>query len=209
MSKPPLFIHVDQNDLNQIKTMLSGIKNAVPRVTQRAVNRTLTGVRTDSTNEVAKVVALKKKVIRVSIKVTKLGRNGGAAYVRCHGKRLPLMAFGARELKSGKGVTVKVLKNSPRSLIKHAFITKMKSGHEGVFWRKNVHGWKRSNIKRPKKQYAKMPKKYRLPMEELFSFAVPDVMGHGPTMAEIMRLAGIRLKKEVDQALNYELSKLK
>jgi len=208
MSKP-LFITVNQSDIQNIKNMLSGIKNAVPRVTQRAVNRTLTGVRTDTTNEVAKTIALKKKVIRDSITVTKLGRNGGTAYVRCRGKRLPLMAFGARELKSGKGVTVKVLKNSPRSLIKHAFIAKMKTGHEGVFWRKNVHGWKRSNVRRPKNQYARMPKKFRLPMEELFSFAIPDVMGHGPTMAEIMRLAGIRLKKEVDQALNYELSKLK
>lgn len=204
-----LSITIDQSELNKIKTMLSGIKYAVPKVTQMAVNRTLAGVRTDATNEVAKVIALKKNIIRNTITVMKMGRNNSAAWVKCGGKRLPLMLFSARELKSGKGVTVKVLTSSGRSLIKHAFITEMKTGHKGVFWRKKGRGWNRSNIKRPKNQYAKMPKKYRLPMEERFSFSIPEVMGNTPTMNEIMRLAEIRLKKEVDRALNYELSKLK
>ncbi len=205
MSKP-LYVTINQSDLNEVKRILKGLKEAVPKVTRMAVNKTLTGVRTDATNEVAEVVALKKKIIRDTITVTKLGRHSSAAYVRCRGKRLPLMVFGARQLKSGKGVSVKVLKTEGRKIIKHAFIAKMSTGHEGVFWRKYKGPrapWKKQF------PYARLPKQYRLPINELFSFAVPDVMGHGPAMAEIMRLAGIRLKKEVDRAINYELSKLK
>ncbi|EFK08950.1 conserved hypothetical protein [delta proteobacterium NaphS2] len=206
MSKPPIYMTIDKSDIQKIKRTLKGIKEAIPKVTQLAVNRTLSGVRTDTTNEVAKVVALKKKTIRATITVKKLGRNNATAYVRCRGSRVPLMAFGARELKSGKGVSVKVLKEEGRKIVKHAFIAKMSSGHEGVFWRKYEGPRKKWNKKFP---YSKIPKQYRLPIVELFSFAIPDVMGNEPTMAEIMRLAGIRLKKEVDRALNYELSKLK
>ncbi|EFK10173.1 conserved hypothetical protein [delta proteobacterium NaphS2] len=212
MSKPPIYMTIEKSDIQEIKRTLKGIQDAVPKVTQMAVNKTLSGVRTDTTNEVAKVVALKKKTIRATITVKKLGRNNAAAYVRCTGKRVPLMAFGARELKSGKGVSVKVLKAEGRKIVKHAFIAKMpnpknpSNRHEGVFWRKYDGPRKPWNKKFP---YSKMPKQYRLPIMELFSFAIPDVMGNEPTMAEIERLAGIRLKKEVDRALNYELSKLK
>ncbi|EFK08741.1 conserved hypothetical protein [delta proteobacterium NaphS2] len=206
MSKPPIYMTIEKSDIQEIKRTLKGIKDAVPKVTQMAVNKTLSGVRTDTTNEVAKVIALKPKTIRATITVKKMGRNNAAAYVRCTGKRVPLMAFGAKQLKSGKGVSVKMLKAEKRKTIKHAFIAEMKSGHKGVFWRKYEGPRKKWNKKFP---YSKMPKQYRLPIMELFSFAIPDVMGNEPTMAEIERLAGIRLKKEVDRALNYELSKLK
>lgn len=213
-----LYVHVSQRDIDDVKRLLSDIKGAVPKVTRMAVNRTLAGVRTDAANEIAKVVTLSKTTIRSAISVKKLGAWNDtqgrmpAAYVRCHGKMLPLIFFKARQTK--KGVTVQVKKSEPRSLIKHAFIATVGAGHRGVFWRKKWGG-KRGSVRPGRKfgpgftDYGVLPKAYRLPMTERFSFAVPDVMGHPPTMNIILDLAGIRLKKNLDQALNYYLSKLK
>jgi hypothetical protein len=48
-------------------------------------------------------------------------------------KPLPLMSFGARQV--GRGVSVEVTKGK-RSIVKHAFIATMQSGHVGVFMRR-------------------------------------------------------------------------
>lgn len=200
-----LRVEIDQSDLYSVETLLYGLTDAVPKMTQMAVNRTLTGVRTDATNEVAKVITPTKTVIRKAISVKKMTAADKSAYVRCAGKRLPLIDFRARQTK--KGVTVKVLKNKPRrSLIKHAFIATMKSGHKGVFWREDWGGPRKRVV--PWRAYSALPKKYRLPISQRFSLAVPEVLGHPPTIKAVLDLAGPRLKKNLEQVINYELSKL-
>lgn len=184
-------VEVSQQDLYNVRTLLAGIGNAVPKITRMAVNKTLAGVRTDATNEVSKVITPKKAEIRKAISVKKMGAADDSAYVRCKGRRMALIHFKARPTK--KGVTVQVLKSESRSLIKHAFIATMKTGHKGVFWRRMKDG-------------RRVP---RLPIQELFSFALPEVLGHPPTIKAVLDLAGPRLKKNMEQALNYELSKLR
>ena len=213
MANQALRIEVNQQDLHNVRTLLAGIGHAVPRITRMAVNRTLAGVKTDATNEVAKVITPKKAEIRKTISVKKYEfRGDDSAYVRCKGRRMALIHFKARPTK--KGVTVQVLKSEPRSLIKHAFIATMKSGHKGVFWRKEWGG-KRGSVRPGRKfgpeftDYGSLPGKYRIPISERFSFAVPEVLGHPPTIKAVLDLAGPRLKKNMEHALNYELSKLR
>lgn len=204
-AQQPLRVEVNQADLYNVKTLLHGLSNAVPKITRMAVNKTLAGVRTDAVNEVSKVITPTKTKIRASISVKKMGSANDSAYVRCAGRRMALIHFKARQTK--KGVTVQVLKKEPRSLIKHAFIMTMKSGHKGVFWRKDWGGTRQPV--RPGRKYGVLPKMYRLPMSERFSLAVPEVLGHPPTIKAVLDLAGPRLKKNMDQALNYEVSKLR
>ena len=204
MGRQPLTVHVDQQSLLSMRTVLYGLTDAIPKITQMAVNKTLTGVRTDATNEVSKVVTPKKTTIRNAIAVKKMSVADASAYVRCAGRALGLIHFAARQTK--KGVTVQVLRSEGRKLVKHAFIAAMKSGHKGVFWRQ----W--SGVRKPynpRKAYGRMPASYRLPITELKSLAVPEVLGHPPTMAAVLKLAQPRLDKNMDDALNYYIGKVR
>ncbi|KKK76338.1 hypothetical protein LCGC14_2864700, partial [marine sediment metagenome] len=40
-------IQIDESQLRDVQTMMTGIKDGYPKVLTRAVNKTLTGVRTD------------------------------------------------------------------------------------------------------------------------------------------------------------------
>ncbi len=185
-----LAIEMDQSEIAKVRLMLGAISPMADRVIQQSVNRTLTGVRTDSTNEVAKVITPTKTSIRKTISVSRMMTSGGIAAVKCTGGPLNLINFKARQTK--KGVTVQVLKSGGRSLIKHAFIQTMKNGKKLVMWRVTKNG--------------RMVPRY--PIRALPSFRVPDVMGYPKTMKEILRLGGERLTKNLNDRLNYELSKI-
>jgi len=199
-------LKINQAQLADVNRMLSGMQSVAGKVIQQAVNRTLTGVRTDATNEVANVITPTKTAIRKTMTVKNMTQSDGTAYVRCTGAPLNLINFKARP--TNKGVTVQILKSSPRTLLKHGFIATMKSGKELVIWRK-YSGPRQPWKKQHKKMYAKLPKAYRLPVKGLTSMAIPDVMGHEPTMNKIMELGGTRLHKNLEDRLNYELGKLK
>jgi len=203
MANQPISVHVDNQSLYNVRTMLSGLADAVPKITQMAVNKAISGVKTDATNEVAAVITATKTKIREAITTRKMTSKNSHAYVRCEGKPLGLIHFGARQTK--KGVTVKVLRSEPRGLIKHAYIATMKSGHKGVFWR-DWTGTRRPV--KPGRAYGALPRKYRLPMSERYSLAVPNVLGYPPTIRAVLDLAGPRLEKEMATALKYYMSKL-
>ena len=81
-------------------------------------------------------------------------------------KPVPLLAFGARQTK--RGVSVEVTKGK-RTIIPHAFIATMQSGHKGVFVRKGS------------KQIARKGSyvgKARQPIKELFSASVASSLTH-------------------------------
>jgi len=210
-----LKLEMDPGDIAKVKLMLGALSKAGDTVIKQAVNRTLSGVRTDSVKEMSKVVTATKTTIRETIKVEKLTAKDGIAYVKSTGKSMDLSYFRARQTK--KGVTVQVLRKSGRSLIKHAYIVEVenpKAGttHKAVVWRKKWGG-ERSKKKLRKvggyRWYANLPYKYRYKMKGLKTMGIPDVMGYPPTMNELLRLGGIRLKKNLNDRLDYELSKLK
>jgi len=209
----PLRVEVNQQDLYNVRTLLHGLTDAVPKITRMAVNKTLAGVRTDATNEVSKVITPTKTKIRKTINLHKITAGNATGKVVCKGKPLNLYAFKARKTK--KGVTIQVLKSEPRSLIKHAFITKIKNNLVAI----RRYGGKYGGSRRPWKKkggnykwYGTLPKDYRFPNEHLkflTTLSIPEVLGHPPTIRSVLDLAGPRLKKQMDAALNYEISKLK
>ena len=198
---------MDKSDIAKVRLMLGALSTTADKVIQQSINRTLTGVRTDSTNEVSKVITPTKTSIRKTMTVNKMTSSNGNAFVKCVGGPLNLVEFKARQTQ--KGVTVQVKKSGGRSLIKHAYIATMKNGKKLVLWRKDkkhvgIAKWDKAN----KQKYGRMPVKYRFPVKALSSFAIPDVMGYPKTMDEILRLGGVRLKKNLNARLNYEMSKL-
>ena len=204
-----LSLKVDPADIAKVKFMLGALSKAGDTVIQQSVNQTLTGVRTDSVNEVAKVITPAKKVIRESMTIKRMTAKDGNAFVNSKGRPLNLIHFKANQTK--KGVTFQVLKSGGRKLYRHAFKTKLVNELVAVrIYKEKRRPWVRRGG--TYKWYGALPKGYRFPgghLKFLTTLSIPDVMGHAPTMAEILRLADIRLTKNLNNRLNYELSKLR
>ena len=128
------------------------------------------------------------------------------ADIACIGDPLPLISYSARGVR--KGVSVKVLKEGDRTIVRHAFIATMKSTHRGVFWRKsNVRGgtWKVGvPIKLPSFKTGSGLKKYQLPIHELYGPRIPDVFDDPEIIDPVMAHAS----KRFDDRLEYHTSRL-
>lgn len=203
--------------------MLSDIKGAAPRVAMRAINKTMTGTKTDASSAIRAIITAKKSAVDETIKITKATENNPTAYIASTGRPLALMNYSSRQTK--KGVSVQVRKDRPRKVVAGAFMATMKSGHKGVYWRK-WHGRVITQLSRADiaiersgfiwsaklKRYisiAWLPKEYRLPLEELYGPRVPDIMSNDPVMNVILSKADTRLHTNLLHETDYELSKHK
>lgn len=224
-------IEINQADMDNVKRMLADIKGAGARVTARALNKTLTGVKTDSSAAIRDVVTAKKAAVDETFKISKATTVNPSAYITSTGKPLALMDYSARQ--TNKGVSVQVRKDRARKIVRGAFIAQMtnisKSGeassHKGVFWRRwhqgvaskmnktesaiNRSGYVWSTKRNRWISIAWMPKAFRLPIEERFGPRVPDIMSNDPVMKGILAKADDRLHKNITHELEYELSKHK
>lgn len=224
-------IKINDMDRREVDRMLADIKGAGARVTARALNKTLTGVKTDSSAAIRDVVTAKKAAVDETFKISKATTVNPSAYITSTGKPLALMDYSARQ--TNKGVSVQVRKDRARKIVRGAFIAQMtnisKSGeassHKGVFWRRwhqgvaskmnktesaiNRSGYVWSTKRNRWISIAWMPKAFRLPIEERFGPRVPDIMSNDPVMKGILAKADDRLHKNITHELEYELSKHK
>lgn len=217
-------IKINETDRLSVEKMLADLKGAGTRVTVRAVNKTLSGVKTDSSAAIRVEVTAKKAAVDETFKISKASAANPRAYIASTGKPLALIDYSSRQ--TNNGVSVQVRKDRTRKVVKHSFIASMKSGHKGVFWRR----WheKSTTMKLNKTDKAIMrsgfvwsaklnryvpmawlPKQYRLPIEELYGPRVPDIMSNDPVMKSILTKADDRLHKNIVHELDYELSKHK
>lgn len=216
-------IKIDQEDFRRLQSMLADITSMAPRVAMRAINKTATGTKTDTSAAIRAEITAKKSAVDETIKVTKATESNPTAYIASTGKPLPLIDYGARQ--TNKGVSVQVRKDRTRKVIPQAFIATMKSGHKGVFWRK-WHGNKAGKMSKTeaainrsgyiwsekRKRYiaiSSLPREYRLPMEERYGPRVPDIMSNAPVMKVILAQASTRLDANLKHEAEYELSKHK
>jgi hypothetical protein len=103
-----------------------------------ALNKLATQARTLAINEIYWAYpTVSAKAIRDRIIIDKATPDRLYALITVGGKknRIPLIAFGAKQLGSGTVVSVRPDRST---FIRHAFIQTMQSGHRGVFMRKGV-----------------------------------------------------------------------
>lgn len=222
-------IKIDEADLTKVKKAFSDMQKIGARVTMRSLNKTLSGVKTDSSKSIREEITAKKAAVDETFKISKASVDKPSAWIASTGKPLALIDFSTS--KTQKGISVRVRKDRPRKIIPGTFITKMKSGHEGVFWRKwhDSKSTKRRKGMPPaflRKSMARqgyfynsktrcfvpagiLPKAYRLPIKERFGPRVPDIMGNEPVMKKILSQADDRLHKNLMHEMDYELSKHK
>ena len=197
-------IKIDKTDLKDVQKMLGNIKGAPERVYVRALNKTLIGVKTDASAEIRAVITAKKAAVDRTFKIQKALTGNMLAIISSTGKPVALIDYSSRQTK--KGVSVQVRKDRGRKIVPSAFIATVGAGHEGIFWRK-WHGGTKKPVN-PKMAYGKLPKKYRLPMEERYGPRVPDIMSNEPVIKNILSKADERLHKNLVHETDYEFSKL-
>ncbi len=208
-------IKIDESQLRDVQSMLTGIKNGYPKVLTRAVNKTLTGVRTDAKKEIAKDLNLTQKRIGEDFKIRKMSFSRLTGQIDSVGKPVGLASFTGTKQKA-KGVSVKVKKTGKRSIIKHTFLANVRGKTEAgdkehVFYR--LYTGPRAKF-RPGFPYSMLPKKYRYPgapgasLERKTGPRVQDIYASDKVMKPVLSMADDRLAANLEHELNRELSKL-
>lgn len=161
----------------------------------RSINRTATGTRTFLSKEVRKELKIKAKPVRDAVRIKKASPNASLrniqGIVEVSGKPIPLIEFGARERnvrKDGKvykGVSVRV--KDRRKVVRGGFLATMKSGRTGIFKRKG---------------------KSRLPIRELFSTSITDILRNEGFLDRIAKFVDERFFREFKRDLEFRISKL-
>ncbi|WP_233872455.1 phage tail protein [Paraburkholderia adhaesiva] len=164
------------------------------RATARAVNKTATQARTSASRDVRKQgYNLRASTIRKALALRRANPAKPAATLRATGRPVPLIDYGARQTKNGVSVRVK----NGRTVLRHAFIATMESGHKGVFERvsKTAH-----------RRVSKNGKTYwsGLPIRELFGPSIPDALANSTVEKAMTRL----LETKFPAILAHEISRL-
>jgi len=149
------------------------------RPVARALNRAAGSGRTLLSREIAEDMSLRVGYVRDRLTLRDAQPDQWRASVTPSGKRLPLLQFGARDVRP-RGVSARV--QGTRTRYRSAFIATMKSGHVGVFARKG---------------------KKRLPIQELFGPSIPHVFGKYLPAAQAR--AEEQLMKNMEHELQYAL----
>lgn len=198
---------MSETDRLKVMAMLAGVRNGTPKVISRAVNKTLDGVKTDADKEIRSIITMKKTDVMKTFSTKKATVSSLSARVICAGKPASLIKFDNTQRKTG--ISVKVLKSSKRTVLEHAFYASMKDQEAGKG--KWIAERKYKGQRQPARKniaYAAMPEQYRLPVERLTGPRLTDIMGKPTVLKRIESQANDRLHKNINQQLNYELSKL-
>jgi len=202
-------VEISKLDLAALDRILIGTKNGAVPVLVRALNKTLTSVRSQAAKEVAADLNVTQKRIKANfVKSHKATWKNPTAGFVAKGKPLPLVDFmGTRQVK--KGVSVKIKKSGAREIIKHAFKNILWRGKEDIGQRIYEGERKPPRGTYPYTSYRALPFEYRWPVRRLTGPRVEDELGKPNVIGAVMAHASLRLDVILEQELNFELSKLK
>lgn len=179
-------------DDRQIRAALTTLGSQAPLAVARALNKSIVTVRSQAVKEIAKDVGLTQKDVRAVMGTKLATRSDLVASVTVTGARIPLIKFKARETKAG--VTYKL--PGGRGLAPGAFKATMRSGHEGVFKRKEG-----STRRGPAPNYS------GLPIVELHGPSLPRVFSKAAIAKAMRRVAQSVMPKNLAHEVSFLLSK--
>ena len=182
-------------EIEKARTVLKETGKSLLPSALRAVNKTLPGVRTDFTKAIRGEIRLTAADVRGVIDILKahVERTKGEGAIRLRGKRLSLMKFRPKPTQTKAGVKAGVKTVGRKTLLKHAFIATMQSGHEGVFWRARAAGGKFVQ---------------RLPIQELFGPDVPTVAAYEGVLGQVLSQAAMRYYAAYAHELDRDLDRI-
>ncbi len=170
-------------DIREVERMLGNLaREVLPKAATRAVNKTLRPVQSAAVKTIAKDIGVKQKFVRQATKVKRASFANLSGFVEASGKRLPIIQIDPKAKQDATGVSYK--SHGGRQHIPHAFVARMKSGHEGVFKRLG---------------------KARLPITELRGPSIPKVFLENATIKAMDTTANLRWLKNFNHEINFEL----
>jgi hypothetical protein len=132
------------------------------KATVRALNKTADQAKVQASRQIRDTgYNLKAGDIKAAMRVMRASPDNLVASVVTSGRPIPLIKYGARQVKAG--VSVNVLKG--RKVIQHAFIATMPNGHTGVYVREA--GGKHVKVR---------SSWHQLPIRELFGPSIPEAI---------------------------------
>lgn len=181
-------IGIGGDKLQEVKDMLRHIQGGAQRATARAMNRTITGVRSTITSSVVELYEIKARDVRDTIRIEKATPDKLSARLISAGPVIGLQHFkytprSAARNRPRFGIRVRVRKDSSMDPFKGAF---MADSIEGIYHRTS---------------------RDRLPIERLYGPAVPSMVKTAVDEQDIQDQAGDRFIKELDHEAGYLLTK--
>jgi hypothetical protein len=174
-------------DKSQINALASGpLRSALKRALRKAGATALRDMRSEASRRIRARKRIKSKYITRALT---LGRPTGRDIadmswsLNVRGEPVPLVAYPHRQTKAGVSVEVN---RGKRTLIAHAFVATMKSGHVGVFRRRG---------------------KARLPIDELRGSRPVDALLHKGEAQGVADRGGTSFAATFVRVLPMEISK--
>lgn len=196
-------IEFSAEQIKKAEMLLGDIREAIPKVQARAINRSLTTARAAIVRAVREEYMVDADAVRKTITIRSATAATPTGIILSAGSPIALskfdVGFSAEELESNgfsavEGVSSKhvlrarvlarVKKNSSRKVIKHAFSADLKSGHNGIFVRAG---------------------KSRFPIKQLYGPSVPQMIGSKSVSKQIEEKASVTLEKRLDHEINRVL----
>jgi len=126
-----LNIELDEQELREIERRLGDLKDKLPTIIARAINRGLARMRTKTVRRAREETGIRSRTIRSRITLNRATRNRMRGRLRIWDKGFNLADFDPQE--NELGVQAKI--GSRLHQVQHAFIATTPSGHIGVFIR--------------------------------------------------------------------------
>lgn len=136
-------IELDKEAHEKLVKLLDFVGKKANNVLCRTVNATLMNCKTQTSKKIGEHVNLKARVIKEHFWVTRATLSSLHSGIEVSGQRIPLHRssganYGAKQTEGG--VTFQVRYDKGKETFRHAFIRTMRSGHIGVFMRKEPGG---------------------------------------------------------------------
>jgi hypothetical protein len=197
-------LKVDQGQLNGAKLMLAAVGKSADPIIYRAINKTIDNTQVKAVDMVYQVLNLTKTRIRKDFKKSRAYRSRLSGQLLAEGLPVGFMSFsGTKELKGGKGVSVKLKRKGSREHFRHAFIADAKGGTH-VFERED---WG-SGPWYPGYPYFKMPRRYRFGLDRLSSVTIEDYYKDDRIYKTVIDYGGDRLVINIGNQIDFELGKI-
>lgn len=200
--------------LDFVIQQLGSMQGAARRALSSAINDTLAKAKTASAKGIAASVNIKQGEIKKRLTITKSNENTLSGILTVSGKRLPLIAFKARQTK--KGVAYTISKKEGRKVLAGAFITSViagKSGEEKHMSNKarivaQVLSGEGGTIAEHVGVFKRNTSK-RLPIKERYGVSVVGAFEGAPDLiAQVIKDSEESLDKRIRSKVDYFLSKL-
>jgi len=173
----------------QVRRLMEKANTIIEDAHVSALNKSAVSVRAEATRLIRRrYPGFKAGEIKKTMVIVRATRSHPVAKIRVRGRRTPLIAFGAKQTRTGVSVRI-----TTRKIVRGAFIATMKSGHRGVFWRSGEFG------RRGK------PKLERI--EQLTSLSVPQTIEQEVVLDGLRKFALERYRIELAREIKFRTAR--